>query len=53
MSNVVAEDITLLIGLDFMDRYALQPLVIENALESVNEKWKIRLERKYGHLYMC
>ena len=51
--QIVAEDIPLLIGSDVMDRYALQPLVIENALESVTEKWKIPLKRKFGHCYMC
>ena len=51
--QIVAEDIPLLIRLDVMDRYALQPLVIANALESVKEKWKIPLKRKFGHLYTC
>lgn len=51
--KVVAEDIPLLIGLDLMGKYVLQPLVVENALKSVKDQWKIPLERKFSHLYMC
>lgn len=49
--DVVKEDVTFLLGLNIMDAYALQPLAVENNLQSLKESWMASLVRKLGHEY--
>lgn len=49
--DVVEENVPLLIGIDVMDKHSIQPLILDNALESKLHKWKIPLIRKFDHIY--
>ncbi len=50
--DVVPADIPFLIGLDAMREHKLQPLVIQQELESVEFGWRLPLTFHQGHLYL-
>jgi hypothetical protein len=50
--DVVLPDILTLLGLDLLDKYGLQFLNTENALEAVKEGWKSHVIRKKGHAFI-
>ena len=49
--DVVHSNIPLLIGLDSLDKYGLQVVSVTNEVESVHQQWRIRPQRKHGHIY--
>ena len=48
--DIVAIDVPLLFGLDFMDRHQAIPNIVRNQFEA--ESWSIPITRKHGHLYV-
>jgi hypothetical protein len=54
-ADVVSPDISLLLGLDLMDRLKLQLLSVHNVLEHVaadGRTWRLPVVRKHGHGYV-
>jgi len=51
-TDIIPQDIPLLIGLDSLDKIKWNFLTVENSLQSVPEGWNIPLSRKLGHIYM-
>lgn len=49
---VVTEDVTLLVGLEVMERHHLQFLSVSNQLECVTENWRMPVTRHSGHAYL-
>lgn len=49
--DIVPCEIPFLLGLDLLEKYGLQPLVLEKQLQGLHGGWKIDLTSKDGHLY--
>ena len=50
--DVVEENVPLLIGIETMEKYQIQPVVLDGVLESKTDGCKPPLVRKYDHAYL-
>jgi hypothetical protein len=51
--DVIDLDVPLLLGLDFLDRFSLNALSVQNRICCVKDNWILPITRKHGHLYLC
>jgi hypothetical protein len=51
-TDIVDADIPLLIGFYTLDKFGMNGLSVQNALESVPLGWRLPLTRKLGQLYL-
>lgn len=51
--DVVSADIPLLLGLDIMDKESLVADNVLNVLDCRSSSWKLPIQRKYNHMFVC
>lgn len=50
--DVLKDNVPLILGIETMETFKIQPLLLEDIPESKTVKWKQSLVRKYDHVYM-